>query len=59
MWGVLTSDVDTQWGTFAHGLPVEIIDSDSRTRVVVLSAIGERRYTARVPRRGVLVGVVE
>ncbi|WP_156042427.1 hypothetical protein [Rhodococcus sp. UNC363MFTsu5.1] len=57
MWGLLTADVPTQWGTFATGLAVQVIETDADTRVVVLSELRARRLTARVPRDGVLTGV--
>lgn len=49
--GVLARDVDTQWGTYASGLPVEVLDSETNAAgvVVVLSQLGGRRLTARVP----------
>lgn len=56
MRGVLVRDVDTQWGTYARGLSVEVLESNEESAEVVLSQLNaRRRLTAWVPARCVEV----
>lgn len=48
---VLACDVKTaNWGTFAHGLPVDVAESTDSEVVVILADLPRNRLFARVPR---------